>query len=362
MSTIDLEIPSGRFAAGVISPGVKVRYLTPAMRKRWDSFVMSCPAATFFHLAGWRDVIYQAFNHDTYYLYAEFDGDIQGILPLVHINSWMFGNALISMPFCVHGGAAAITEEARQALVNAACSLANKLNVDYLEMRHRERQYPRWPVKDELYVEFRKTLASDPEQNLHAIPRKQRAMVRKGIQAGLISELDSDVERFYLAYSQSVRNLGTPVFSKRYFKLLKYIFNNDCRILTITHQGKIVSSVMSFYFRDQVMPYYGGGTALARTMKGNDFMYWELMRRSCEEGILVFDYGRSKVGTGSYDFKRNWGFQPEPLYYEYFLVKGSKVPDINPLNPKYRVFINLWKRLPLSISTSLGPLISRNLG
>ena len=328
----------------------------------WERFVDECPEATFFHRAGWRTVIQKVFGHPCFYLYAESSEGLQGILPLVQINSRLFGNALISNPFCVYGGIASVTEDAAEALTKAACDLADSLAVDYLEMRHLKRRNSNWPVKDGLYVTFRKELEPDPEANLLAIPRKQRAMVRKGIQAGLHSEIDSDVERLYAAYSESVRNLGTPVFPKRYFGVLKDTFGDDCEVLTVTHQGQTIAAVMNFYFRDQVLPYYGGGTEQARLYKGNDFMYWDVMRRACERGILVFDYGRSKVGTGSYSFKKNWGFTPEPLFYEYHLVRAKTLPDINPLNPKYRLFIQLWKRLPLPLSQLLGPYLARNLG
>lgn len=339
-----------------------VHRLEPTAVERWEAFVAACPEATFFHRAGWKTVLEQAFGHPAYYLYAEADGVIEGILPLGQVKSLLFGNALISVPFCVYGGIAAMTDAARQALAAAARELAESLQVDYLELRHRRRQLPGWPVKDSLYVTFRKTIDPDPEVNLKAIPRKQRAMVRKGIDAGLSGELDPDTGRFFVAYSESVRNLGTPVLSPRYFKTLQDVFGKDCDVLTITRQGELVASVLSFYFRDEVLPYYGGGTAAARDLKGNDFMYWELMRRVCTRGVRVFDYGRSKVGTGSYSFKKNWGFEPEALYYEYHLVKANSLPDLNPLNPKYRLFIAAWKRLPLPLSRLLGPVVARYLG
>jgi FemAB-related protein (PEP-CTERM system-associated) len=339
-----------------------VRSLQSSDRQRWDEFVERCPEATFFHRAGWQEVIQRAFGHATYYLYVEANGVIQGVLPLGHINSRLFGNALISVPFCMQGGIAATSDEARVLLERAACELADSLDVDYLEMRDPVRRHPAWPVKDNLYVNFRKAIDPDPEVNMKSIPRKQRAMVRKGIQAGLVAELEVGVERLFKAYSESVRNLGTPVFPRRYFRILKEVFRDDCQILTVTLNRQLVASVLSFYFRDQVLPYYGGGTALARQVKGNDFMYWELMRLACERGIRVFDYGRSKVGTGSYSFKKNWGFEPEPLYYEFYLVNAKRLPDVNPTNPKYRVFIALWKRLPLPVSRWLGPFIACQLG
>ena len=187
-------------------------------------------------------------------------------------------------------------------------------------------------------------------------------MVRKGRDAGLTSHFDDDIDRFFGAYSESVRNLGTPVFSRRYFAMLKQVFGTDCRVLTVMHGERVISSVMSFYFRDEVLPYYGGGGHAARGLKANDFMYWELMRLAVDENIKWFDFGRSKQGVGSFSFKKNWGFTPAPLHYEYYLVNARTVPDINPLNPKYRFFINSWKRLPLAVSNRLGPLIARNLG
>jgi FemAB-related protein (PEP-CTERM system-associated) len=327
----------------------------------WDAFVQSCPEATFFHRAGWREVIERAFGHRTHFLLAEADGEIQGVLPLAEINSRLFGHSLAALPFCVYGGPAASNESARYALDNAAQKLAAVLRVDHLEYRNLQPFHSDWPGKD-LYVTFRKAIDVEVERNLNAIPRKQRAMVRKGIKAGLVSSVDNGTERFYLAYSSSVHRLGTPVFSRKYFRLLKAIFADDCEVLTITLDERVVSSVMNFYFRDEVLPYYGGGTAEARAVAANDFMYWEVMRRACEKGCRVFDFGRSKVGTGSHDFKKNWGFEPQPLHYEYQLVRAQQVPDHNPLNPKYRLFIKAWQRMPLTLANIIGPHIVKNLG
>ncbi len=338
-----------------------IKLLEAANYVQWDRFVQAMPDATFFHQSGWKDVIERAFGHKTYFLYAEDDGEIKGILPLVHIKSLLFGNSLISTAFCVYGGIVATDESTALALDKEACRLAKELGVDCLEMRNRVQKTPERPYK-ELYVTFRKELDPDIEKNMLAIPRKQRAMVRKGIDAGLTSSIDDGVDRLHRAYSESVRNLGTPVFSKKYFQILKDVFKDQCEVLTIDLNGQLIGSVMNFYYKDEVLPYYGGGTDLARHVKGNDFMYWEVMRRAVEKGVKIFDYGRSKIGTGSYSFKKNWGFVPEPLFYEFHLVKADSLPDINPLNPKYRLFIAAWKRLPLPISQMLGPLLSRDLG
>lgn len=338
-----------------------IKLLEPAHAERWDSFVMAMADASFFHLSAWEQVIKQAFGHKTYYYYAEQDGEITGILPLTHINSLLFGNSLISNAFCVYGGIVASNDAAFEALTAQAQKLARELGVDSLELRNRVQRHPEWPHK-ELYVTFRKELDPDVEKNMNAIPRKQRAMVRSGIKAGLTSVIEENIDRFYRAYSESVRNLGTPVFPKKYFQILKQTFGQQCEILTIELEGRLIGSVMNFYFKDEVLPYYGGGTDEARDLKGNDFMYWEVMRRAVEKGCRIFDYGRSKQDTGSYRFKKHWGFEPEPLYYEVDLVKAKQIPEINPLNPKYALFISAWKRLPVEISQMVGPWLAKDLG
>jgi FemAB-related protein (PEP-CTERM system-associated) len=359
MNTPAATVETARFRDS--APGCSVQELPPDLAGKWDAFVESCPNATFFHLSGWKEVIERAFGHRCYYLLARSGDEISGVLPLVHMKSLLFGNALISTPILAYGGVATEDAEVAASLEAEACALAEELKVDYLELRNCQSRRPDWPTK-QLYVTFRKTIESDPEANLLAIPRKQRAMVRKGIKAGLDAEFDTSTDRFYAAYSESFRNLGTPVFSQAYFHRIREVFKDRSDILTVTHGGNLVSSVMSFYFRDEVLPYFGGGTALARELKGNDFMYWELMRHCCERGVKVFDFGRSKQGTGTYSFKKNWGFEPTPLFYEYYLVKAKQVPDISPMNPKYRMFIEAWKRLPLPVANRIGPWLARNLG
>jgi hypothetical protein len=243
---------------------------------------------------------------------------------LAQVRSWLFGHTVASLPFCVYGGVATTDPRVASALTAEAERLARLLGAHQLELRHREPHNPEWPRQD-LYVTFRKEMLPEPEANMLAIPRKQRAMVRKGIKAGLRSELDEGPDRFFRLYAGNVHRHGTPALPRRYFEALRRTFGRDCEVLTIVDSsGTPVSSVLSFYFR--------------------------------------FDYGRSKRGTGSFDFKKNWGFEPTPLHYEYRLFRGQEIPQNNPANPKYKAFIAVWRKLPLPLANALGPYIVRNLG
>jgi FemAB-related protein (PEP-CTERM system-associated) len=357
MNLIDAEASDARTSAGLA-----VRLAADGDAARWDAFVERCPEATFFHRFGWKAVIETVFAHRTVYLLAERDASVVGVLPLAEIRSRLFGHSLVSLPFCVYGGVAATDPAAVHALHAEARRIAAELNVAHLELRNRIAREPAWARQD-LYVTFRKEILSDVEANMLAIPRKQRAMVRKGAKNGLRSEIDPGAGRFFELYADNVHRHGTPALPRQYFDALLRAFGNDVEVLTVLDaQGRPVSGVVSFFFRDEVLPYYAGDSVEARDLAANDFKYWELMRRSCERGYRVFDYGRSKRGTGSFDFKKNWGFEPQPLHYEYDLRRGDRVPENNPLNPKYRAFIAMWRRLPRPVVDRLGPFIVRNLG
>jgi FemAB-related protein (PEP-CTERM system-associated) len=346
---------------------LRVTELVPEHEAAWDAFVASHPAATFCHLAGWHEAVGNGLRHKPHFLMAWRGERIEAVLPLAEVKSRLFGHTLVSTPGCVYGGVLAVSEDAHCAVIDHAVGLARALKVDALELRNQtaaEGHWPTadWPTKNQLYVTFRKPICEDDEANLKAIPRKQRAMVRKGISAGLVAEQTDDLARFYAIYAESVRNLGTPVFPRRYFEVLWRVFRPICEMSIVRHGDADVAGVMSFYHRDTVLPYYGGSRPAARSLYGNDFMYWDLMSRAARRGARVFDYGRSKRGTGSFSFKKNWGFEPEPLHYQYHLVRSRSVPDVNPNNPKYKYFIAAWKRLPLPVANRIGPVLARNLG
>jgi len=339
---------------------LNIRPLEPGDIPGWNRYVEASTDGSFFHRAEWQGVFESSLGHRTHYLLAERSGEIRGILPLVHIRSRLFSNLLASVPFLAYGGVIASDPAAAAGLEARACAIGAELGVDFVEFRNRQPVQQDWLTKSD-YVTFRKEIPATPDECLKMIPRKQRAMVRKGIKHELVSRAEDDLDNFYAVFSESYRNLGTPVLSRRYYDAINTAFGDDCEILTIFKDGAAVASVMSFYFKDEVIPYYGGSLSEARGLMANDFMYWELMRRACDQGIRIFDYGRSRVGTGSYRFKKHWGFEPEPLHYQYHLVRQTAMPDLSPGNPKYKMAISAWKRLPTALTRIIGPLIARGL-
>jgi FemAB-related protein (PEP-CTERM system-associated) len=336
--------------------------VSPFDPEAWDAFVRGHPAGTFFHLAAWRRVTPEAFGHTPHYLSVVDGGEIAAVLPLVEVKSRLFGHALISNAFCVGGGPLALSEAARMAILDGAEALGRRLEVDYVELRDTPQDAPGWLRRDDLYAGFEGPIPADEEANLKQIPRKQRAVVRKALERDLTVDIESSVDAFFPLYARTMRDHGTPALPRRFFERLLAAFGADCEVLTVRHRGEPVSSVLSYFFRDRVLPYYTGSRPQARELGSNDLMYWALMRRAAERGCGVFDFGRSKIGTGPFSFKRNWGFEPRPIAHQYRLVRRQTPPNLNPTNPRYALFIQAWRRLPLPVATTVSPFLSRSLG
>lgn len=329
-------------------------------RERWDLYVDHHDEGSFFHQFDWRRVFEDGLGHRTFYLLAEDNDHVVGVLPLVYMRSLLFGKTLSSLPFATFAGTLADNADAATALEKAASRLGQDLNVGTVEFRQRQPGLCGRPVKS-LYDIFTKPIDPDPDANMAAIRSKQRNVIRKGFKNGLSSQIDT-VDNFYAAYTESVRNLGTPVFPRSLFTTIQETFPATVAIISAHLDGKVISSSMNFFYKDWVCPYFWGGTYEARRLNGNDLLAWEIMQHAAQRGSRVFDFGRSKKESGPYSWKLNLGFTPAPLYYEYELVRDAAIPEVNPTNPKYRLMIAAWKKMPLPLARTLGPLLSRTLG
>jgi len=343
-------------------PGVgEAVRIEPASRdgRGWADYAAAHPDATFFHQPGWLEVVTRTFGYRPASLVAWRGERVTGFLPLAVVPTLPWGRSLVSMPLAAYGGAIADDESSTQALLGRAGEDADAVGARFVELRN-ERSVPGLPTKD-LYVTFRRGILATREENLAAVPRNQRRSIRIGIKNGLHAEIGGKnlLNEFYQVYSESVRNLGTPVFPKTLFASLLDTFGNASRILAVRHQGIVQSAVLSFYFRDHVIPYYAGARRDGIRLAVYDFMYWSLLVDAMERGYRVFDFGRSKRGTGSFDFKRHWGFEPIQLAYQYRLGGGMEIPDLSPKNPKFSFAIRVWRHLPLRLTQWIGPSIVR---
>jgi len=332
----------------------------PDEAARIEGFVAELGGSVF-HRPAWVLAVERGTGQRAHGLVAEKGGVLTGWLPLTDVRSAIFGRALVSSGFAVGGGVLAERVSTAVALADAATGLAADLGCTTIELRGGP--MPRgWNGKSS-HCGFEAALAADDEAQLLAIPRKQRAEVRKGLEQELtvhVGNSEEDRAAHYATYAESVRNLGTPVFPRGLFEAVLDTLDSD--ILTIRYKGQPVASVLSLYHAGAVLPYWGGGTRAARDLSANDRMYFELMRHARARGCASFDFGRSKTGSGAWHYKKNWGFEPRPLSYAGWTAPGSKPRDADPTSARHAARIALWKKLPLPLANRIGPLIARGLG
>jgi FemAB-related protein (PEP-CTERM system-associated) len=340
---------------------LNARLLTDDARdaEAWDRFVRSSADGTIFHTTAWKRIVQDVFHHVPRYVLAVDGDDIKGVLPLFEVRGLLTGRVLVSTPYAVYGGLCTTDPEAASALLSVSQELSARHRARYVELRQLGSPRGDLPTK-ELYSTFARPLDPDPEANFAAVPRKQRRMVRQGAKHGLTARQGWEFLReFYEIFLISRRHLGSPPFPHSLFEAVRDHLGKQAQLLTVWHEERMVSGVISFFHEDRVMPYYGAALPSAFPLAANDFMYWEIMREACLAGYRTFDFGRSRAGSGSYDFKRHWGFEPAPLAYQYLLRAGSSIPNISPSNPKLQLFIRGWKRLPIAVSRRLGPPLTR---
>jgi len=334
--------------------------LTRQHHEAWDEFVLGHPHGTPFHLLAWKNSIEATFGYRAMYQVATEAGEVRGVLPLFLVENFLVGKALISSPFAVYGGALADSEEVREALAERVRRLAREMRVGYVELRNAHAEESLGFTGVSRYVTFTQDVGPDEEAILSGIPRKTRRMVRKSLENGLVTRRQqSDFLAFEDLYSQNLRRLGTPCFPAKHFGNLIREFGDGVDIREVVLEGRVVAAVMSFYFRDQVLPYYGAADGKYNALAPSNYMYYDLMRWAGQNGYRVFDFGRSKKESGSFDFKAHWGMTMRELPYEMLLVTRKELPHYSPGNPRFRIATKVWQNLPLPVARALGPPLLR---
>jgi FemAB-related protein (PEP-CTERM system-associated) len=346
--------------------GLSVDRAASSDRGAWSAFAETREEATLFHDWRWSTAVCEAFGFDDCSLIARRGGEIVGVLPLVLVKSMFFGSTLISTAFSVGGGVLAADEDAVRALGQAAQDLAGRHGVSIVEIRSDHPALGDWRAKSDAHLYFAKRTPRDADAALAAIPRKRRAEVRKGlsaVEAGACSvSHTASLDDFYRLYAVSLRNLGTPVFSKRFIETLKQHFGNDMVFSSVVANGAPVFSLATFLFRDRIMPYYAGVTPEARALKAADLCYYRVMVDLARSENPLFEFGRSKTDSPHVVYKTSWGFEGEPMTYRFALADNAELPEVNAANPKFKALSAVWTRLPQWAANAAGPLIARGLG
>ncbi|HET6420072.1 MAG TPA: FemAB family XrtA/PEP-CTERM system-associated protein [Geobacteraceae bacterium] len=329
----------------------------------WDAFVASIPHGANYHRYRWRDVIEKSFGHRAYYLVArDGNGEICGVLPLAHMKSVMFGSFLVSLPYFNYGGLLCMDANAERALLAKAQSLLRKVSAGHMELRHVH------DCSNDLMTRQHKVtmilpLGKSEEAQWKALDAKVRNQVRKAERSGL-NAVEGRLELldgFYEVFCRNMRDLGTPVYGRNFFRNILEMFPESTCIISVMLGEKTVASGILAWYGDTLEVPWASSIRDYREMCPNNLLYWRAICYAIGNGSAKFDFGRSTPGEGTYHFKKQWGAEPVQLYWQYMLGNGGSIPELNPGNPKYRLAVRVWQRLPLALTNALGPRIVKNI-
>lgn len=331
---------------------------------RWQAFVTRHSRSTGYHSWAWKNVFEKTFGWNAYYLMAERDGEVCGILPLIWQHNRPFTSVLSSMPHLKGGGILADTVEAAESLLSEAQQLALQLKADGVELRHASLLEPclTLPARTDK-VTFVLALQRDEEKMLKALDKKTRNMVRKSMNQGLTAEFDTEgcLGEFYKIFCQNMRELGSPVYAERFFSEIRQAFPANTHICLVRHQGKTIAAALLIGFRNTVEAVWASSLYKYLDLKPNMFMYWNLFRFASERGYDTFDFGRCSIGSGTYRFKMQWGAQEVPLYWHHWRPDGAAVSQPKGSSSIYRLAAWIWQRMPLRLTNAVGPHLIKYL-
>jgi len=329
----------------------------------WDHYVTVSGSASCYHLSRWKDVIEESFGHKTFYLIStDQDGNINGILPLVMMRSFLFGNFMVSLPYFNYGGVCADTPEIALGLIGEAAALARREGSSHIELRHtcRLNGLPEKTGK----VSMRLELCGNPDELWDRFSSKLRSQIRRPQKEGMVARFgrENELLAFYRVFSTNMRDLGTPVYGISFFRNILKTFPDSSWICTIYNKdGRPVASGFLIGFKKTLEILWASSLRDFNHLSPNMLLYWNILSFACKRNFGVFDFGRSTPGEGTYRFKEQWGAKPVQLYWHYWTRDAGPLPELNPKNPKYSIAIQIWKRLPVALTKIIGPAIVKNL-
>lgn len=328
----------------------------------WSDYVKRIPDTNIAHQIGWKDVISKGLGHKPKYFIALDNYQIVGILPMVKLRTWWNSKYLISLPWIDYGGISAIDSEIESMLLNRAIQMADIEKVAFLELRSINASGAQNLALRMDKVTFLLKLDNDPEKIWGGFDAKLRNQIRKANKSGLTTEFGGRefLDSFYGVFSHNMRDLGTPVWGKNFFAAILSTFPNSTRIILVRKDQEVLGAGLVLSFKDHL--YVPSASSYRSAIKDcpNHALYWAVIKRACEEGYSCFDFGRSTWDSNTFRFKKQWVSNPTQLTWQYYLGKSKEPPALNPSNPKYRIFIKMWKKMPLPLANFLGPRIIRN--
>ncbi|MGQ0665550.1 MAG: FemAB family XrtA/PEP-CTERM system-associated protein [Nitrospiraceae bacterium] len=329
---------------------------------KWEDYVKRSSASNYYHQLGWKNVIEKSFGHKTHYLLCEEGDQIKGIFPLVHLKSLLFGNFLVSMPYFNYGGICADSIDVHHQLLHEAVRIAQRENAHHIEVRDSRVLDYGWRMKT-AKVAMRLELRASADELWHALPSKLRSQVRRSSREGISCRIGrmEELDSFYKVFCIRMRELGTPVYPKYFFENILNEFRETTWICSVYMGTRPVAAGFVAGSRDTMEIPWAASMSAYNHLSPNMLLYWSALKFACENGYSIFDFGRSSPGEGTYKFKEQWGAKAHPLFWYYWMEDEGELPQLNPKNPKYRMAIEVWKRLPVSLTRLIGPAIVKNL-
>ncbi|MHB8754226.1 MAG: FemAB family XrtA/PEP-CTERM system-associated protein [Candidatus Acidiferrales bacterium] len=326
----------------------------------WDAYVEAHPQASNYHRWLWKQVIEETYGHRTFYLAAQEQGEIRGVLPLVEMKSWLWGRFLVSMPFCSYGGVLASDTPARESLLRKAEEIARESRADYIELRQGDILGNRWQSSTGK-VCMKVALPASPEALFGKLSSRLRNKIRGAEKQGLQAVWGKEelLDEFYSVFSRNMRNLGTPVYPRRWFENFLRSAESTTQILLVRDGSEPVAATWVTTFREEAELPWIASTPEARGKYSTSLLYWKALEWATEKGFRRMDLGRCTPGSGTYRFKTQWLCEEIPLSWNYWLKEGESLPHLRPDNPRLRLAVETWKRLPLGLANWLGPRIVR---
>lgn len=342
---------------------MNVKYLTQVDEKRWDDYIDQHPAAKIYHKTAWKRIIEKSFGKETFYLFAEENDSVYGALPLVKFFSLLTGKMIISLPYVNYGGMLYSNEKAKQLLLSEAAALRQRLQADAVELRSTTADGYDCPVKTNK-VTFLLDLPATTEELMQGFKAKLRSQIRRPQKEGMHSKVGRAelLHDFYNIFCRNMRDLGTPVYSRKFFETIFAELPDQAKIIIVySSKNEPVASAFLLQYKTIMEIPWASSLKKYNHLSPNMLLYFEVLSEAVRCGNRTFDFGRGTRDGGTHHFKEQWGGKEVQLYWYYLLKEGEHLPDVSKENPKYAMAIGIWQKLPLFIANIFGPPIVKNL-